>query len=335
MVNMDVAAAQNAVKVASQYPNQIHAAAAAAAGVPLGPWHLSVSCKYGQSDKYTASYNEMVDFKRQRTQLQTLLANAEKQAAQFVTKFNFVKVWMGQSLPETCAAFDKAFNAEEAAMSAQKKQGKIPPEARAALIASLDGLMATLQASSEALSAGSQGLAAFSLNQEKYGAQINGVIASMSATGQNALASMRANIAHQPCGSADGMRQMQNFVTQFDAATKRFRTIFETLTGNTKAANDAVSLLMGTVLNFQNGYRPVITKVKQAEDAKLATVMQNFHLSVARGQWQQLEEFARSQLQSERQALAQSLNQRTARAAVASAHVAAVENAVARVYGVA
>ena len=62
MTDLDVAATAAAIAAALGYPRQIHSAAIAAAGGCLGPWHLSVQCNYGSSDKNSYSSDAVCDF---------------------------------------------------------------------------------------------------------------------------------------------------------------------------------------------------------------------------------------------------------------------------------
>ena len=334
--SMNVQEAQKAVMVATQYPGKIHSAALAAQAVALGPWVLHVSCKYGTSDKASASYNTNVDFGALRAQLQGTLRSAEQQATQFLTTFNFVKTWLAQTLPRISGQFTAAAQAEAAAMSALRQRGSITPAERSKLINSLNTLIASLQTSSDELTKGVQGLSSFALSQQNYGQQILAVVQRVTAAAQKELQNIQAQIKTQPCGQGDGTRQLMNFILQFTNASVRFQNIFANLSNDTKAANDAVSLLMGTVLNFINKYRPVIKQIEQTQDSQLGGALQLLHLSIATSQWKDLASYAGSQLQVERQALTRNLAIELNRAGgVMMDSFSPVERAVESVFGTA
>lgn len=345
MTRLDVTAVQGAIETAAAYPRQIHTSAAAAQAVALGPWVLAISCKYGQSDKNTFSERTEIDFTSLRTQLQSTLAAAEDQAGQFLGDFAFIRTWMAQTLPATSAAVASASAVVTTAMEALRSTGTLTPAQVTAVVTELEGLLGTLKTGSDELTSGMQGLAAFAASQQQYGTEVQDVAAHVSSAAQGYLTAVRNSLGSAPCGSGDGMRQLDAFAAQFTAASQSFETIFSGLASETTAAQQALSLLIGTVLSVDNDYRPVLTQVKQGQSSDIGSALQNLHLDIASREWATLAAYASQQLQAERQALATQLYagmpmstapqilKAVAMAGSAAAATAQIDRVLADVYG--
>ncbi len=358
MTGLDVTTAQGAIETALAYPRQIHEAAAAAQGVALGPWVMAVQCNFGPSDKNVFTDQYDVDFTGLRTQLQSTLAAAEDQASQFLDDFAFVRTWMSQTLPATSAAVVSAATAVTTAVDALRSTGTLTPAQVEAVVAGLQVLLDTLRTGSDQLSSGLQGLAAFAVSQEQYGTQVQGVAANVSSVAQGALADIRNSLSSFPCGAADGERQLDAFTAQFTTASQSFATIFAGLASNTTATQQALSLLVGTVLVVDNDYRPIVAEVQQGQGSAVGSALQELHLDVAQREWASLAAYAQQQLQTERAALAAQLHasvvmtptprvspaaaragsrsagsRATASAAAVAAATARIERVLAAVYG--
>ncbi len=302
---LDLGTAKQAVSTLTDYPAKIHVAATSAANVPMGPWSFSVSCSYSCGKDFRASGR--VDFSGPRGMLQAVLVETENYAKTFNAEWEFVNLWMAQTLPQMAADFHTAEAAVAQAVRELQQNGQVSPATRAAVDNSLAALLTVLDASKQELTKGNSALSAWEQQLSKYEAEIGTARGNLEAAASQALAAVKNDIAKYPCGQDDAMRQYNTFKGQLSSATASFQQIFTTLGGQSTAAHRAVSVLLGTVVNFISKYTPVIAGVQKAQGAQLGTVLQKFDLTIAANQWQGLADYAKQQLGAGQAALVNEL----------------------------
>ena len=302
MTDLDVTASAAAIATALGYPRQIHSAAIAAQGVALGPWHLSVRCNYGSSDKNSYSSDAVCDFSAQRATLQSAMFAAEKQADQFLSSFNFVSTWVATTLPATAASFADASAPVAAAIAASQAGSLTQPQIDAATGA-LATLLGFLQQSSTDLTDGIRGLAAYSVQVENYAGQIQQVVNGLTTSAQSTIDIIQNSLGSMPCGTGDAQNQLNGFRAQFTTASGQLQSTFNALAGQTRDANNAIGLLLGTVVTFVSSYQGVIGQVRQAQAQTVGSLLEGLRLDIAARQWQTLASDAGTQLGAERRAL--------------------------------
>jgi hypothetical protein len=327
MTDIDVAAAESAIATAVAYPRLIHEAATQAQGVALGPWTVSISCNYGTSDANHYSSQVSVDFTVTRTQLQQAIATAESQASTFLDHFNFVSVWMAQTLPLTSSVFATAAAAVDAAVSAGRHG--TPTQAMVdTAVKDLSDLVSTLQANSKQLSDGVAGLAQFNIQLTSCAQLVQQAAANLKSTAQSALDQVADQARSAPCGGDGAMSQIVGFQIQLLSSGAVLDGTFAQLASHTKDAQSAVSVLLGTVVNLISEYQGVLNQVKTVQGQAAATIMQQIRLMVAASAWKSLTQYATAQLGCERAALQSQLARLPLRATALQ-----IENALSRVYG--
>jgi hypothetical protein len=332
---MDVSAAKAAVQTAVTYPRLIHEAALRAQSIALGPWTVSISCNYGTSDANHYLRSLSVDFAMTRTQLQQALAIAESRAETFLDHFNFVRVWMGETMPLTSTLFATAAQSVDTAVAANQN-GTLTQAMVDAARHELSELASSLQDNSKQLSDGLAGLAQFNIQLGNCGQQIQHALGTLKSTAQNEIAQAIEMARSAPCGGDGAMSQIAAFQAQLATSGSALDSTFTTLAGQTRDAENAVAVLQGTVLNLLGNYRGVLDQLKTVEAQAAASMMQKIRLMVASNAWKDLTQYATAQLGNERAQLQAQLSQVLARVSGAEASASPlfpVMKALERVYG--
>lgn len=134
------------------------------------------------------------------------------------------------------------------------------------------------------------------------------------------------------------MSQVAAFQVQLATSGSVLDSTFAALAGQTKDAENAVSVLQGTVLNLLGDYQGVLAQLKTVQGQAAASIMQEIRLMIASNAWKDLTQYATAQLGSERAQLRAQLTQAPVQApaqvsAQAANAISQVMDALERVYG--
>ena len=197
-------------------------------------------------------------------------------------------------------AFSSQFNsASDIILAVQKEinSGIGPNSAqRATVNQQLEHIMARLVQDSTQLKNGRTALANFLKRQNEYQAAIVRAKNNLVASARNVLKRMNDFINQQPCGQGTARNQFNGFQNQLNNSIKTYENALSNLTAQTQQADQAVSILMGTLTSVISSFQPVIQQLKLSQDAPLGGAIQKLRLDVARAQWADLANFASTQV---------------------------------------
>lgn len=263
---------------------------------PLGPFRIESSCSwcserawwgFGSCTETThGAWGGSVDFSWTRGQLNATLARAEQDAGAFAGSFAPTQAWL-DGLPAFSASFDAAADLILGIEQAIKAGQGPTDEQRRQVTQALGQLAADLTRSSTQLQAGTRALAVSLQQQSSYRDAIRAAIDGASRAAEAELANVEKSAMGHPC--QDGVpAQFAAIRASFSASTARIQVAFGQLDVKSRAAENALAVLLGGVVNAQTQMKSILGLVAAAGNDKLGSFLEQLHLAAAKKQWSEL-----------------------------------------------
>lgn len=292
--------AKAALTTLVQYPRYISQARATVSGIFLGPGGYNVTCDYSCFIVCwkTARYSSQIDFSSLRNPLQSTLTNYESQSNQFTSYFNGrMQTWLKESVPAMSGKFENT-SARLQQIQQQVSGGAVTVDAgKAQAAAELGGLADALQGGANELKQIMGQLAQFLEQQKANQREIANRRAQAGNIIENSFNQMNAFIDDKPCGQDDARNQFNAFKGLINGSLGTLDNTFLNLNNQTAAADQAGSVLLGTLVNFVTKYNFVAGQVRQAQNAEAVNqAIANLRLNVAAAAWKDFAGYAAKQM---------------------------------------
>ncbi len=287
----------------------------------FGPFKISGSCGYdpqwwafGMDTKTWNWWWEFPNYTWLRNDLERRYQAVLAVDSQFNQRFSPLKTWLVTTLPQFSQQFDEASariqNDQDAIKNATTTQsgGLIIPAQRKIDLAKND-ILRTITQLNDSLQTGSDQLRSAQSSLSTFNQQLNGAIQQVS-SGRNGMEQMIARddttfyktgvpgkigpVGDWPCDANSGRAGYENI-------KKTVRDQFQSVVNagqnfgvDSRKTDQAVSTILGTVLNLRTGYQGVLDNLKAAEITPAGAV-QKLRLNVASAAWRDLADYARQQ----------------------------------------
>ncbi len=260
---------------------------------PIGPWELDVKCLAGALAK-EVHYSYSLDFGGANSQLVEAIAQARNNSQSFTDALKPMTDWM-KSLPQVSSDFSAAADR----ILAVKKEigGGVGPttEQQEAVTKALEQLTTNLNQGVEQLKKGTSAVARFLQETTDNNTQIKQVKDNLVSSAEEDLRKLEDFISDKPCGQDDAKLQFDGFKVDLQTSLNTFDWAFGTLTAKVKKADDAVAVLLGTLMSITSDYDAVLKQLQPSRSDELASVIQSLRLAIAKRQWDSLATYARLQ----------------------------------------
>ena len=293
--------AKEAIATLAQFPGAIRqkVSDASQATFRLGRGIIGFDCcaekfLWWCTREYHAAFNTHIP--EPHSHLGEALKQAVRHSETLPVSFKPVNDWFQQTLPRFNTSFAEA-SARILAIADEISAGEGPTaEQRREVASLLDGLSTSLEQGSEKLKTGLGVLATFQQKLVAIQQEITEANKYLEAEAQQAIDGLHAIINKQPCGQDQARSELGGIQREFNNAVNTSTAALSALEELTNDADNALSLLMGTVINFVAHYEQVSDEVEQAQSAELGSVIQELHLDVARAAWDDLAAYATAQM---------------------------------------
>ena len=298
--DIDVPAAKQAIDTLANFPRSVQAVRAQIGGTNFGPFPASGSCDH---DCFivcfsTFNWNWSPDFSWLKDDLSRRYQSVETVSNGFDNAFSPVKLWLVEWLPR----YSGIFNEEAARMSDAARTYSDPSatteqkaQAEATVRSGIDRLKSELDAGAGQINTGISTLSHFNSNLAatfRFVEAAAGPMESMIAANQKVLDDSTAG---WPCGSGDIHNHYNNVKSIVRAQYQNVAQAAQRANTTAGAADHAVSIILGTVLNFQNQLTGVRQKLQAAETTPAGAVQQ-LRVNVAGAAFKELVAYAQQQL---------------------------------------
>ena len=300
--DLDVNGASQAVAALGQLQQNLQAMQGAMGG-SLGPYHLETQCTWCSEREWwgfglctretTRRQWTDIDFNWTRQRIAALTGQASAQVNDFAGAYAPARAWL-RGVPGFNAMFQQA-----ADTMLQVRQeiaaGTGPSDAqKARTTQALQQIVAGLQGSRQQLAAGTGALTAYLQRQSSLREQIRDAIGGADRSANDAWNSYKQNTSTWQCqdGLAERFTQIKG---EFTASTQRITGAYQGVDASSRAVEQALATMTGTLVSAQGSYQSVLDQLQAAQSDLLGSFIEKLHLDVAKRQWQQLADYAAQQ----------------------------------------
>lgn len=301
----EFANAKAAIDRLKQLPGSVSRVQALIQNTSYGPFQISGSCDHdrqwyclGMACKtfhWGWSFPNYVWFK------DSLAARYNQVSAvsqQFDSRFAPVRNWMLTSLPQ----FSQQLDQESAIMAAANQVVTDPQAAPAAVAsakaeisASLQRILAKLQPGLRQLNEGVASLSSFNSQLNQSLSSVNDLRSNLDSVVNADKAKMDQQLGDYPCGDGDARAQYSGIENTVISQFQGVQNAAQSFGVTSNQTDTAVSLILGTVMNFQNRYQG-ISQALNAAQLSPAGAVQQLRINVAAASWRDFAQYADSQL---------------------------------------
>jgi hypothetical protein len=302
----ELAPAKAAITQLKQLPGAVQQVMTVVRATNFGPFEISGSCGFdrqwycfGQPCK---TFNWSWKFPNY-TWLKDALAGRYNNIAtiggQFDGHFAPVKTWLTVTLPDFVNHFDavsKDMLAEETTYSNVASTPEQKDAATKAIQAHFNDLGARLDSGSEQLRAGVVSLSNYNNQLNSAIGQVTGLRNNMTQMLVNDTTHMNNTVDGWPCDADDARNQYNGIKNTVNTQFDRVLTSAQQYGVQSADTDRAVSVILGTVVNFRSRYQGIQQNL-QAARVTPAGAVQALRLQVTINTWRDFANFARQQLQ--------------------------------------
>lgn len=301
----EFANAKAAIDSLKQLPGSVSRVQALIQNTAYGPFEISGSCDYDRQwyclGMACKTFHWRWSFPNYVWLKNSLAARYDQVSAvsqQFDSRFSPVRNWMLTSLPQ----FSQQLDQETAIMTAAGKVVSDPQaspaavaSARAEISASLQRILANLQPGLRQLNEGIASLSTFNSQLNQSLTRVNDLRGNLDSTINADKAKMNQELGNYPCGDGDARAQYSSIENTVTGQFQGVQNAAQSFGVTSNQTDTAVSVILGTVLNFQNRYQGIAQALNSAQLSPAGAVQQ-LRINVAAASWRDFAQYADSQL---------------------------------------
>lgn len=302
----DFAPAKAAIAGLKQIPASVDRLQTLIQSTSYGPFEISGSCDYdrqwyclGMACKTFNWWWKFPNYTWIKNSMAASYGEVSSVSRQFDNSFAPVKTWMLTSLPQFSQLLDKEnevmTNAGRIAMDANASPEDIA-RAKADVLASLDRIANSLQPGIQQLNQGMSSLSSFNSQLNRSLRRIDDLRAGLDRMIASDKQQMNAKLGEYPCGDGDARAKYSGIENQVTSQFQNVQTAAQSFGVSSQAADNDVSIILGTVLNFQTRYQGISRALKQAEISPAGAVQQ-LRVNVVAASWRDFAQYAMTQFQ--------------------------------------
>lgn len=275
----------HAVQVLHELPGEFQLAGQKLATANLGPYVIDVSCRTGFLGIYGHHWTTTVDFSGARAQLQQVLDQASARSKDFDVFNQQLTGWFRGPLQVVSKVMDEL-------RAASRELIKTDPSKltvfRLVLCSKMKEVVDLLDSSRQQLNAIDLRLGQLLQALDDYNRVLTQIQANLQEGFDDASRSLSDYWIDKPCGSGDGLGQLDNWKAVFKTATDLIAANLGSLRAYTHQADAGLAQIVGVVTNSLAEFQPVLGQLSLAADAELSKYMESLHLDVAYDLWSSL-----------------------------------------------
>lgn len=285
----------NGFQTLGGFSQQIVAAGNAINAPDLGPWHIQWDCCTKDGWIFgcleTTTCWQDVDFSAVRVPLQGVIQGAEAHSQTFLQALSPLHGWVSERVPATTAKFEDL----QSALAAVPQGSPATDDQRRTIVNAFNTLKAGLADGQHDLDDLVSAVGQYINDQDGWQTQIDSTRTSMEASVNDALNRLQETARQSPC-PGDGDDQFNQRKAMFQQTVDTINAAVNQLASQTRAADDALALVIGTVSNFANSYGVAVQQLDEARGDDFNAALEQLHFDVSLGSWSQLATSATQQL---------------------------------------
>jgi len=279
----DVAAAKEALTRLTQFSNDVGKLREIESR-PLAPFMATFIWCLGSAG---AQIQAIVDFTTTIGGLDFELWKAEQGASSLSRSYEPTQAWL-DGLPKFSEKFDETAD-RILAVQADIKAGKVPSDQqRDGVKQALQQLADDLDSSSAKLQTGTKALATFLQLQSSYAPSIKQAIARTEQFAPDALTRFEVAIRSPHCQFLRLEDKFNQTKQDFSRSIAEISSAFQKVEASSRAVQESLAGLLGTVVNSQTDLRSVLEQVEAAKNDELGSFLERLHLTSAKKRWEDL-----------------------------------------------
>jgi len=237
---------------------------------------------------FATKYPEAISFPDLNASLQSRIQVVQTSNRQFADRFTpMLRHWAETSLPQSSAAFNSA----SAEVLAVQDEGTNESQ-RTRVIAALDRILASLGSGKGELTAMADVLSGYLQGQRAARGSLSGWSTAAAGQVQSRAEEISREMKKAGC-PGDYQVRVDTIVRNANASIATITTNIGELQKRDNEADTALSIVLGTFVGYASRYEAVADRLKVAKEAPLGSTIQDLHLSIAAGMWQDLVESAK------------------------------------------
>lgn len=303
--NDDFAPAKAAINNLKQLPSAVSQVQIVVQATFFGPFEISGSCGYDRQwycfGQPCRTFNWWWKFPNYTWFKDSLAANYNQVSAvagQFDNRFSPIKNWMVTTLPQFSQQFDQESSKMNAAgqvvMNPQSSPAAVA-QAKTDILQSLDRINAGLQPGIEQLNSGISSMSNFNSQLNQSLQRVNNLRSTLDQVIAADSSSMNQKLAEYPCGSDDARNKYNGIKNTVTSQFQNVQNAAQSYGVVSNQTDQSVSLILGTVLNFQTRYQGISQALKNAQISP-AGAIQQLRITVAAAAWRDFANYASQQM---------------------------------------
>jgi hypothetical protein len=302
----DFAPAKAAIDSLKQLPASVSRVQSVIQGTSYGPFEISGSCDYdkqwyclGMACRTFKWWWKFPNYTWFKDSLAARYNEVSSVSQQFDSRFTPVKTWMLTSLPQFSQQLDKENEIISAAGRVAADPNSSPAaieQAKSDLLASLNRIENGLQPGVKQLNDGISSLSNFNSQLNQSLQNVNNLRVSLDRVVSADKANMNAKLGEYPCGDGDARAQYNGIENLVTGQFQNVQTAAQSYGVTSNQTDRDVSIILGTVLNFQTRYQGISQALRLAQLSPAGAVQQ-LRINVVAASWRDFAQYAEKQLQ--------------------------------------